>query len=176
MKKITEWYYGISLKDRFKQRTYDAIMGRNMLTAELMLLIATIIAIFIDANSLKMISAGTRILLIVTIVINLMNEITLRHYRLHVIEADTPEEYRRYEWLAVVRGVLSAVLMGVFIFAFEMAYEAAMDMNPLPQYYFANHLWIGFIFPIVYGASRYAYSLTRLHGTWQDKKDSKKDA
>ncbi|MCK0690262.1 hypothetical protein JI261_23905, partial [Escherichia coli] len=53
MKKITEWYYGISLKDRFKQRTYDAIMGRNMLTAELMLLIATIIAIFIDANSLK---------------------------------------------------------------------------------------------------------------------------
>ena len=130
MKKTTEWYYGISLKDRFKQRTYDAIMGRNMLTAELMLLIATIIAIFIDANSLKMISAGTWILLIVTIVINLMNEITLRHYRLHVIEADTPEEYRRYEWLAVVRGVLSAVLMGVFIFAFEMAYEAAMDMNP----------------------------------------------
>ena len=64
-----------------------------------------------------MISAGTWILLIVTIVINLMNEITLRHYRLHVIEADTPEEYRRYEWLAVVRGVLSAVLMGVFIFA-----------------------------------------------------------
>ena len=102
MKKITEWYYGISLKDRFKQRTYDAIMGRNMLTAELMLLIATIIAIFIDANSLKMISAGTWILLIVTIVINLMNEITLRHYRLHVIEADTPEEYRRYEWLAGV--------------------------------------------------------------------------
>ena len=138
MKKITEWYYGISLKDRFKQRTYDAIMGRNMLTAELMLLIATIIAIFIDANSLKMISAGTWILLIVTIMINLMNEITLRHYRLHVIEADTPEEYRRYEWLAVVRGVLSAVLMGVFIFAFEMAYEAAMDMNPLPQYYFAD--------------------------------------
>ena len=157
MKKITEWYYGISLKDRFKQRTYDAIMGRNMLTAELMLLIATIIAIFIDANSLKMISAGTWILLIVTIVINLMNEITLRHYRLHVIEADTPEEYRRYEWLAVVRGVLSAVLMGVFIFAFEMAYEAAMDMNPLPQYYFANHLLIGFNFPIVYRASRYAY-------------------
>ena len=53
MKKITEWYYGISLKDRFKQCTYDAIMGRNMLTAELMLLIATIIAILLTLIVLK---------------------------------------------------------------------------------------------------------------------------
>ncbi len=45
MKKIMEWYYGISLKDQFKQRTYDAIMGRNMLTAELMLVIASVIAV-----------------------------------------------------------------------------------------------------------------------------------
>ena len=90
MKKIMEWYYGISLKDRFKQRTYDAIMGRNMLTAELMLVIASVIAVFIDANSLKLITASTWILLLVTVAIALLNVTSLYYYRLQVIEADTP--------------------------------------------------------------------------------------
>ena len=87
MKKIMEWYYGISLKDRFKQCTYDAIMGRNMLTAELMLVIASVIAVFIDANSLKLITASTWILLLVTVAIALLNVTSLYYYRLQVIEA-----------------------------------------------------------------------------------------
>ena len=102
MKKIMEWYYGISLKDRFKQRTYDAIMGRNMLTAELMLVIASVIAVFIDANSLKLITASTWILLLVTVAIALLNVTSLYYYRLQVIEADTPEAYRQYESIAAV--------------------------------------------------------------------------
>ena len=109
MKKIMEWYYGISLKDRFKQRTYDAIMGRNMLTAELMLVIASVIAVFIDANSLKLITASTWILLLVTVAIALLNVTSLYYYRLQVIEADTPEAYRQYVWFAVARGFISTV-------------------------------------------------------------------
>ncbi|KRK11257.1 hypothetical protein FD51_GL001215 [Lacticaseibacillus zeae DSM 20178 = KCTC 3804] len=172
MKKITEWYYGISLKDRFKQRTYDAIMGRNMLTAELMLLIASATAIFIDANSLKMITASTWILLLVTVVIGLMNTVSLHYYRLQVIEVDTPEAYHQYVWLAVARGVLSALMLAVAIFAIEMAYEAAMDMNPLPQYYLTNHFWIGVMLPIAYGICRFGYGYLHLHGTWEHKKDT----
>ncbi|RXT56365.1 hypothetical protein [Lacticaseibacillus chiayiensis] len=171
MKKITEWYYGISLTDRFKQRTYDAIMGHNMLTAELMLLIASATAVFIDANSLKTITASTWILLLVTVVIGLMNTVSLHYYRLQVIEADTPEVYRQYVWMAIARGVLSAVKLAVTIFAIEMAYEAAMEMSPLPRYYLTNHFWIGVILPIVYGFCRFGYAYLHLHGTWERRKD-----
>lgn len=172
MKKIMEWYYGISLKDRFKQRTYDAIMGRNMLTAELMLVSASVIAVFIDANSLKLITASTWILLLVTLAIALLNVTSLYYYRLQVIEADTPEAYRQYVWFAVARGVLSALLLAVIIFAVEMAYEAALDMNPLPQYYLTNHFWIGVVVPVIYGVARFAYGFMHLHGNQEQEKDA----